>query len=64
MNFLQKMAYKALTSNVELLLFMNDEEIKERVIQNGNNAVLRAFFCNYTVEEVLDIIEQTMESND
>lgn len=64
MNILQKMAYEVLTGTMEVALFMTDEEIKEKVIQMGNNDVLREFFSNYSTGELLDIIEQTMENQD
>lgn len=63
MNFLQQMAYEVLSTTMEVSLFMSDDEIKTKVIQMGNNDVLREFFRNYTTEELLDIIEQTMENN-
>lgn len=64
MNFLQKMTYEVLTGTMEVSLFMTDDEIKEKVIQMGNNNVLREFFSNYSTGELLDIIEQTMENQD
>lgn len=62
MNFLQKMAYEVLTGTMEVSLFMTDDEIKEKVIQMGNNDVLREFFSDYSTGELLDIIERTMEN--
>ena len=62
MNILQKMAYEVLTGTMEVSLFMTDDEIREKVIQMGNNDVLREFFSDYSTGELLDIIEQTMEN--
>ena len=63
MNILQKMAYEVLTGTMEVSLFMTDDEIKEKVKEMGNNDVLREFFRDYSTGELLDIIEQTMESD-
>lgn len=62
MNFLQKMAFEVLSTCMEVGLFMSDDEIMEKIIENGSNDALREFFSNYTTGELLDFIEQTMEN--
>lgn len=63
MNFLQKMMYEALCNDMEVALFNSHSEIK-REVNNTDIDTVRAFFEDYTTDEILDIIEQTIENEE
>lgn len=59
MNFLKKMMYEALLNDMEVALFNSSSEIK-REVNNTDIDTVRAFFEDYTTEEILNLIEQTI----
>ena len=63
MNFLQKMMYEALCNDMEVALFNSSSEIK-REVNNTDIDTVRAFFEDYTTEEILNLIEQTIENEE
>lgn len=63
MNFLRKMMYEAILNDMEVVLFNSSSEIK-REVNNTDIDTVRAFFENYTTDEILDIIEQTIENEE
>lgn len=63
MNFLKKMMYEALCNDMEVALFNSSNEIKKEV-ENLDIDTARAFFEDYTTEEILNLIEQTIENEE
>lgn len=61
MNFLKKMMLEVCLTDMELVFLFGDDEI-ERKIKEIDMDTVRAFFAPYTVDELLDIIEQTDEN--
>lgn len=61
MNFLKKMMLEVCLTDMELVFEFGDDEI-ERKIKEIDMDTVRAFFAPYTVDELLDIIEQTDEN--
>ena len=63
LNFLQKMMVEVLTGDMAVALFVTEHGIRSRVKRCDIDTV-RAFFENYTTEEILDVIEQTIENQE
>ena len=61
MNFLKRMMFEVCLTDMELVFEFGDDEI-ERKIKETDMDTVRAFFTPYTVDELLDIIEQTDEN--
>lgn len=63
LNFLQKMMIEVLTGDMAVALFVTEHGIRSRV-KRCDNDTIRAFFENYTTEELLDVIEQTIKNQE
>lgn len=61
MNFLKEMMLEVCLTDMKLVFEFGDDEIKRKIKEIDMDTV-RAFFAPYTIDELLDIIEQTDEN--
>lgn len=57
MNMMQRMMFEALCNDMSVALFTDEEVIRRNVVESDSDTI-RAFFDDYTKDEIIDLIEQ------